>query len=280
MVAVFFRLHTIQVKGVIRMSVEQTYKWYEKASSMRELSLCLLPYFKGAKANQSMSLISHLQSHGMLRYWSDGQKTMKGLREKGVFQHVNKEERLLKKRWNGPDVPIIILPVDERNRKIRAEFGSKSGLAFRDKLFLFLSTHISSSSISAIITHEYNHVCRLENMPKEEKDVTLLDTIVLEGLAENAVYERFGESEIAGWTSFYSEKQLEHFQNRLIRPYFELRRQDGRLFSNILFGKGYYPDMLGYAVGYNIVKKYLSSKKLKVADVLSLPAEDCIVPML
>ena len=280
MVAVFFSLHNIQVRGVTWMSVEQTYEWYEKASSIRELSFYLLPYFKAAKADQSMTLISHLQAHGMLRYWSDGQKVMKELKEKGVFEHVKKEERLLRKRWKGPDVPIIILPVDERNRKIRVVFGSKSGLAFHDKLFLFLSAHISPSSISAIMTHEYNHVCRLENMPKEEKNMTLLDTIILEGMAETAVYERLGESETAGWTSFYSEKQLEHFQNRLVQPYFELRRQDGRLFSNILFGKGYYPDMLGYAVGFNIVKKYLSVKKLKVADVLSLPSEDFIDPTL
>ncbi|MDI5790224.1 DUF2268 domain-containing putative Zn-dependent protease [Bacillus licheniformis] len=69
---------------------------------------------------------------------------------------------------------------------MRVEFGSKSGLAFSDKLFCFIGRS-SRSSISAIMTHEYNHVCRLENMPKEEKKMTLLDTIILEGLAEYAV---------------------------------------------------------------------------------------------
>ncbi|MFT0802910.1 DUF2268 domain-containing protein [Bacillus swezeyi] len=262
------------------MSVEKTYEWLEKASSMQELSSCLLPYFKKAPKADIMSLVSHLQAHGMFRSWAEGRRTMKELKKKGTFHHVKREERLLRKRWNGPDVPIIVFPVNERNRRIRVDFGSKSGLAFQDKLFLFLSSHISQAAISAIMTHEYNHVCRLENMPKEEKDMTLLDTIILEGLAENAVYERFGESEIAGWTSIYSEKQLDHFQNRLIKPHFELKRHEGRLFSNILFGKGYYPDMLGYAVGYNIVKKYLSKKKLKVADVISLPSEAFIEPVL
>ncbi|QHZ46235.1 DUF2268 domain-containing protein [Bacillus sp. NSP9.1] len=258
------------------MSVAKTYEWYEQALSMRELSFFLLPYFKGAPKEKSMSLISHLQSHGMVKNWPEGRDTMKELKKKGVFEQAEKEEQLLKKRWNGPDVPIIILPVDERNRKIRAEFGSKSGLAFHDKLFLFLSAHLSPPAVSAVMTHEYNHVCRLENIAKEEKNMTLLDTIILEGLAENAVYERLGASETAAWTKIYSEKQLAHFQTRLVEPHFELKRHEGRLFSNILFGKGYYPDMLGYAVGYNIVKKYLSKKKLKVADVLSLPSEDFI----
>lgn len=106
--------------------------------------------------------------------------------------------------------------------------------------------------------------------------MTLLDTIILEGIAEYAVFERLGEAETAAWTSYYSEKQLRHFQDRFVKPHFELRRHDSRLFSNILFGKGHYPDMLGYAVGYSIVKKYLSARNLKVADILSFPSEDFI----
>lgn len=152
------------------MSIASTYEWLEQASSVRELSSFLLPYFKGASKADAAAIVSHLQTHGMFRSWTDGERTMKQLKKNSVFQHVRREEQLLCKRWNGPDVPIFILPVDERNRKIRVEFGSKSGLAFSDKLFLFLSADLPRSSISAIMTHEYNHVCRLENMPKEEKD--------------------------------------------------------------------------------------------------------------
>ncbi|MCY7777722.1 DUF2268 domain-containing protein [Bacillus haynesii] len=258
------------------MSIASTYEWLEQASSVQELSSFLTPYFKGASKADAAAIVSHLQTHGMFRSWTDGEHTMKQLKKNGVFQHVRREEQLLCKRWNGPDVPIFILPVDERNRRIRVEFGSKSGLAFSDKLFLFLSADLPRSSISAIMTHEYNHVCRLENMPKEENKMTLLDTIILEGIAEYAVFERLGEAETTAWTSYYTEKQLRHFQDRFVKPHFELRRHEGRLFSNILFGKGHYPDMLGYAVGYSIVKKHLSARNLKVADVLAFPSEDFI----
>ncbi|MDA7026087.1 DUF2268 domain-containing protein [Bacillus sp. CLL-7-23] len=259
------------------MSVEKTYEWFEKSSSMYELSSYILPFFKEASIKDNMAIVKHLQTHGMFRFWKEGQKTQQELKKNNIFRFVKQEEQLLRNKWNGPDVPIIILPVDEKNRKIRVKFGSKSGLAFHDKLFLFLSAHSTKESISAIMTHEYNHICRLEKMPKEEKDMTLLDTMILEGLAENAVHERLGESETAKWVTLYSQKQLEHFQTRMLKPYFGLHRQDERLFSSLMYGKGYFPEMLGYAVGYNIVNQYLLKKRAKVGNVLSLSAESFLL---
>ncbi|KFM89338.1 hypothetical protein DJ88_1371 [Bacillus paralicheniformis] len=119
------------------VSIEKTNEWMKKASSMKELAERLLHYFKGSSKSASRSLIEHLQAHGMFRFWPDALQTMASLEKNDIFQAVEQEERILQMRWNGPDVPIFILPVDERNRKIRVEFGSKSGLAFSDKLFCF-----------------------------------------------------------------------------------------------------------------------------------------------
>lgn len=81
--------------------------------------------------------------------------------------------------------------------------------------------------------------------------MTLLDTIILEGIAEYAVFERLGEAETAAWTSYYSEKQLCHFQDRFVKPHFELRRHDNRLFSIFYLEKVLTPtwsDMLSVTV--------------------------------
>ena len=59
-----------------------------------------------------------------------------------------------------------------------------------------------------MFTHEYNHVCRLSKFQKSEEDYVLLDSIILEGLAENAVRERLGEEFLATWTSYYSNEEL------------------------------------------------------------------------
>ncbi|MBY8912501.1 DUF2268 domain-containing protein [Bacillus sp. YC2] len=254
------------------MSVKQTYKWIKNAASIDELAVHILPLFSGAKQKDWKPILGTLQNHGMFRNMKDGSFTINQLKEKGCFSHVQKEEKNLKEKWNGPDVPIIVLPVDERNRRLRLEFGSKSGLAFRDKMFLFLSSDSSNSAVSAIMTHEYNHVCRLEHVTKDENDITLLDTIMMEGLAEYAVYERFGSSLTAEWTSYYTPEQLQFLFEKRIKPNLRLTR-DSRQFSQLLFGKGYVPSMLGYAVGFNIVKKYLTDNNKTVEEALSIPSK-------
>ena len=104
------------------------------------------------------------------------------------------------------------------NKQLVREFNGKSGLAYADKLFLFISPQNTATEIRAILTHEYNHVCRLNKFPKREEDCTLLDTIILEGLAEMAVAERFGKDFTSSWTSLYSDRQLARFWKEFVYP--------------------------------------------------------------
>lgn len=83
----------------------------------------------------------HLFAHGMAR--RNQQEIMKQLEQKNVWAFVAKKFAELKKEWNGPDVPIYILPADATNRSLQHEFGGKSGVAFFDQLFLFLLTMTS-----------------------------------------------------------------------------------------------------------------------------------------
>ncbi|MED2967371.1 DUF2268 domain-containing protein [Bacillus subtilis] len=261
------------------MSVEQTYSWLRKADSIDDLAYYIIPLFSSAEKKNWKGILGHLQHHGMFKNIKEGIQTVSKLKEKGFYGHIQKEEQYLKNKWEGPDVPIVTLPVDERNRRIRLEFGSKSGLAFQDKMFLFLSSDLDFGSVSALMTHEYHHVCRLGHLTKEEKDVTLLDTIIMEGLAEYAVYERFGRSQTAEWTTWYTPEQLQALYEKKIVPHQDIKR-DNRLFPQLLFGKGYQPKMLGYAVGFNIVKKYLTANKASTGDGLSIPAETFLDAML
>ncbi|NTU26773.1 DUF2268 domain-containing protein [Bacillus tequilensis] len=261
------------------MSVKQTYNWLRQAASIDDLAPYIVPLFSSAEKKNWKGILGHLQHHGMFKNIKEGIHTASKLKEKGFYEHIQKEEQYLKNKWQGPDVPIVPLPVDERNRRIRLEFGSKSGLAFQDKMFLFLSSDLNFASVSALMTHEYHHVCRLDRLTKEEKDVTLLDTIIMEGLAEYAVYERFGRSQTAEWISWYTPEQLQALYEKKIAPHQDIKR-DNRLFSQLLFGKGYQPKMLGYAIGFNIVKKYLTANKVNTADGLSIPAETFLNVML
>ncbi|MFB8734066.1 DUF2268 domain-containing putative Zn-dependent protease [Bacillus sp. SL00103] len=58
--------------------------------------------------------------------------------ETGYFQLVMKEYGGATKAVEGPDIPVFILPVNEP-REIESNFYYQSGMAFDDKVFLFLS---------------------------------------------------------------------------------------------------------------------------------------------
>src|SRR5699024_11807494 len=91
-----------------------------------------------------------------------------------------------------------------------------SPLSFNDNLFLFVTTYNTSKEISVLLTHEYHHVCRLSKFQKSEADYVLLDTIILEALAENAVRERLGEHYVAPWTTYYTTDELEAMWNEIV----------------------------------------------------------------
>ncbi len=76
----------------------------------------------------------HLFAHGMARH--NQHDTMKQLAEK-TYGRLSQKVYRTPKEWDGPDVPIFIFPADATNRSLQREFGGKSGVAFRDQLFLF-----------------------------------------------------------------------------------------------------------------------------------------------
>lgn len=253
------------------MSVIRTDKWlvdlYEQPIEICEN---LKEYFEGAQANE---IYEYLTLHGMYRPFINGKEQVKNLLENKVWQIVQNENEQLQKMWEGPNVPVFIFPSDTNNRAIRMDFNGKSGLAFRDKLFLFISKDSLNTEIRALFTHEYNHVCRLYKHQKSEKDYGLLDRIILEGLAENAVRERFGAEFIATWTSYYTTNELEKLWNNLVYPNRNVLKTD-RKHQGILYGLDSYPKMAGYSVGYYLVKKYIEANPSTSNDLLNTPADE------
>ena len=56
-----------------------------------------------------------------------------------------------------------------------------------------------------MLIHEYHHVCRLHHLKKDQKEYTLLDTMIMEGLAERTVGKYLGTKYLANWTKLYQE---------------------------------------------------------------------------
>lgn len=210
------------------MSVIRTNRWllnsYEKPI---ELCKRLKAQFEdGVKASE---IHHYLTMYGMYRHpVANGNELIKKLQQNNIWEIIKKEEEYLQEIWEGPDIPVFTFPSDPDNQKIKLELNRKSGIAFGDKLFLFISEHNKENEIRALFTHEYNHVCRLAKYHKKEEDYVLLDTIILEGLAENAVRERLGEESMATWTTYYSDRELARLWNNLVLPNKDVLRSEGK----------------------------------------------------
>lgn len=252
------------------MAVIKTDEWLLKFYD-DPVSLCdhLITYFDHVSAQD---IYSHLTTHGMyLNTQYKRADQLQILKDKTAWAVMELEFNKLQEEWSGPDVPVFIFPADV-NRTIQKETGGKSGLAFNDKLFLFISDHTTETELKALLTHEYNHVCRLTQLPKKEADYILLDTIILEGLAENAVLNRLGRHSVAPWVTYYDNWELEKIWRTIVSPNKHLPIWHPT-HQHILYGQRLYPKMAGYAVGYYIVKKYIETHSLSTSELLDLPSK-------
>lgn len=202
----------------------------------------------------------HLLKHGM---YSPNQKTKiiwEDLKENNAWEKTESLFTAYKKLWGGPDVPIYIFPLMSSgiwNKKVE----TKSGLAFKDKLFLFYGKGMAEKEMEALLIHEYHHVCRLHHLKKDQKDYTLLDTMIMEGLAERTVEKYLGAKFLAKWTKLYQEDKLRELWIRHLEEKHKIKRTDP-LHDALLLGTKGYPYMLGYCSGYYLVKNFeLSVKK-------------------
>lgn len=268
------------------MPVIHTKEWLEDYLSKSEnRSVRDLPYiqldtlcrpledtFKPAHAEE---IHMHLIENGMFQPVKETIKTVESLVGSDLWQRVEKEYHQLKREWNGPDIELFLLPADTQNPMLKREFNNKSGLSYSDKLFLFVTDRISPDELKALITHEYHHVCRLSKGKKGEEELTLLDSIILEGLAEYAVKERVGEDQLAIWATVYPKSTAIRFWNRFLLPHHDIGMTN-RLHKKLLYGIKPFPKWIGYNAGYRIVESYAGKEEKESIDLFQVNSEDIL----
>lgn len=249
------------------MSVIDTDKWLLEAYD-QPIKICenLRELFGGASASE---IYDYLLQYGMYDPLTVEKNRILKLQKNNVWRMVQNEAKILQRLWEGPDIPIFIFPSDTSNEIMNIEFNGKSGLSFKDKLFLFISEKNNEAEIRSLLTHEYNHVCRLTYYPKQEDNYTLFDTIILEGLAENAVRERVGKDFLSSWTTLYKDKELLKMWQKLIVPNLTILKTDPKYYE-LLYGSSLYPKMAGYSVGYFLVDTFMKINLLPSKDLLSI----------
>lgn len=217
----------------------------------------------------------YLVAHGMYRPVRDGREDIEKLQKQNVWGNIEKEFQQLRQWLGGPDIPVLIFPSDVYNRRIQQEYDGKSGLAFRQCLFLFILPHNPIEELKAVLTHEYHHICRVRTVQKREEAYTLLDTMILEGLAEAAVAERYSEAYHAPWTQYYTKQEAIRFWCRYIKNRINVYRGTTE-HERVLNGWAIYPDMLGYAVGFHLVQDCISHTQLTTKQLLAMDAKEIL----
>ncbi|NRD78422.1 DUF2268 domain-containing protein [Bacillus sp. BRMEA1] len=236
------------------MGIIRTDKWLRDDFD-RPIKICekLKTYFKGQTATE---IYTQLLKFGMYRSSKAALNNLHDMKDYNAWDIVDKIFYKYQKQWSGPDIPIFLFPLgQERGFFFRQEERRKAGVSFPDKMFLFLSNYYDPKEIEALFVHEYHHVCRLRTLNKNLQKYTLLDSIIIEGLAEYAVLKNCGEKYLANWCNMYSERELEIFWDRFLKQQLDKKKHD-RVHDELLYGGGRVPHLLGYAVGYNIVRKY------------------------
>lgn len=253
------------------MTVMKTNEWlYEDYHDPIQLCKKIKPLFPSISAKE---IYDYFRFHGMYHEPDiKGTTLVETMMKYDTWKIVETEFLALQKKWKGPDVPIIILPSNTKDKKLMKQTNGKAGLAFSDKLFLFVPERISEHELKALFIHEYNHVCRLWHTRKDENSYTLLDSIILEGLAEHAVRERLGDAFTAPWTNFHSNEKLIKFWQEIISPQKELLKSHP-LHDRFLFGWNGIPRMAGYCVGYYLVGTYLKTNHLSIDEILNRNSE-------
>jgi uncharacterized protein YjaZ len=253
------------------LTVIRTDSWLEEAyQEPKKIFKKISRYFNHA---DEKDIAMYLTQHGM--YYKpvrDGEAIIESWRKRKIWDIVQQEEEILRGLWKGKNIPIFILPSNTYNRQIMEHYNGRSGLSFPDKLFLFISEENTEEEIKALFTHEYNHCCRLAHNPREEKDYRLLDVIILEGLAEQAVKERYGKELQAPWTSYYKQDEVEKIWKSIVKPTMDLPKSS-RKAMDILYGKKLNPNMAGYCAGYFLVDRYCRHTGKQSKDLLSIPSE-------
>ncbi|MEK8200055.1 DUF2268 domain-containing protein [Lysinibacillus sp. FSL M8-0134] len=187
------------------------------------------------------------------------------LKKNNVWDCVEQEFIYLQQKWNGPAVPIYIFPITQQQTMT-----NKNGVAYPQALFLFIG-EIETRELQALFAHEYNHVCRLHNLKKSLGDMTLLDSLILEGVAECAVQELYGEKWLLPWLKNYKLEELLALWKTYFLPHLKLQGVEKH--RPFLYG-GKLPLWIGYCIGYEIVQTYI--KNHPTHHPLSISSQDIL----
>lgn len=202
---------------------------------------------------------------------TDANGNLSGIKD-GIFQAIMQAENETLKRLDIKyDVNVLI--TNRAPRMIIKEDGIGGFTYAPDFIFLAIDEKkVKEEFIFEMLSHELCHAKRLS--VRSEYPKTLLEAIINEGLAT------FYESQIVKDNErkqFFikSIEQRTKEENMSILKYCYPYLNDKKYDDNIFFFRGNkeMPRWAGYSLGYEIIKDFISTKKISFLDVLLMKYE-------
>lgn len=255
------------------MGIIRTHRWLnEEFDRLGMICEKLEPYFDDQDAG---TIYRQLVRFGMYKPSRATWNTFEGMLKEKVWNKVEKLYHDYRTKWSGPEIPIFIFPIDQGNYFFGKTIKNKSGVSYPNKMFLFLSQSTDLKEIEALFIHEYHHVCRLNKVKGKLEEYSLLDSMIIEGLAEYAVYKHCGKKYLADWCKLYSEKQIRYFWQKYLTDHLQCKKKE-RIHDELLYGQGWRPNLLGYAAGFSIVNEYYQKHAFSIKQTFSIPSAKLI----
>ncbi len=166
------------------------------------------------------------------------------------------EDTLSKCHKEIPAKPTRTFLFPSFNSFVKNKMGGVGGFSpWKDTILLDINPTVKNweTALKNTIAHEYNHSV-VYNFHKWE---TLLDSIIFEGFAEHFREQVVGGKK-APWAKAVSQKECKKHFSKLKE---KLNSKNHQLYREVFFGSEKYPLWLGYSLGYQIVKSFLSKNK-------------------
>ncbi|SDZ00921.1 Uncharacterized protein YjaZ [Evansella caseinilytica] len=254
------------------MSLIQTRAWLKRLyGQCTEEGVSKAPKFARLMKHQpewsSDEWLLFLYRQGMLPVKKSTEETWTAWQQSSPSRDLKELEQKLKARFEGPDPEIYLFPLDIDNHLLMEVMNGKNGITYPGYVLLFFKQDIPPKEKQALFLHEYHHVCRLHHQRQDGKSATLLEAMIMEGLAEYEVKRMLGREFVSKWMTLYPDQTLLNYWQKGIDVRKNIKGRHNHL--PFLFGgsRGY-PKWLGYSIGYRMVESYL--EKIGSCDPIQL----------
>ena len=155
-------------------------------------------------------------------------------------------------------------------------FGGVNGVARYSCVFhIFLSLKSwSQKSLEHTIAHELNHTIYYYHHYDDFNNYTLLDEMIMEGLAENFREQILGGS-TAPWAIALAKQDALYVLDEMNEE--TLYTKDQNIIKIVLFGNNQYQKWTGYSIGYWLIKEFIKNNpNLSWNEIMELSSREIL----